>query len=151
MDYDETVFPPKHWPGNDLESRPRAAHWRCHCRPGPCQWCRHDSLVPSWISRAIRGWGRVEENFGEDPHLTGQLGLAYVQGMQGDSLNTQTIITRSLPNQNILPRTAARKAGSTPLRFTAGEREVRSIMLKSFEPARPRRQGDGHHGGVSRH
>ena len=25
-------------------------------------------------------WGRVEEDFGEDPYLTGQLGLAYVRG-----------------------------------------------------------------------
>ena len=33
-------------------------------------------------------WGRVEEDFGEDPYLTGQLGLAYVEGMQGASLNT---------------------------------------------------------------
>ncbi len=31
-------------------------------------------------------WGRVEEDFGEDPCLTGTMGLAYVQGMQGDSL-----------------------------------------------------------------
>ena len=28
-------------------------------------------------------WGRVEEDFGEDPFLSGSLGLAYVQGMQG--------------------------------------------------------------------
>src|SRR5436309_826859 len=28
-------------------------------------------------------WGRVEEDFGEDPYLTGQLGLAYVHGAQG--------------------------------------------------------------------
>ena len=27
-------------------------------------------------------WGRVEEDFGEDPYLTGQLGLAYVRGAQ---------------------------------------------------------------------
>ena len=38
-------------------------------------------------------WGRVEENFGEDPYLTGQLGLAYVEGMQGDSLNTDHTVT----------------------------------------------------------
>jgi beta-glucosidase len=31
-------------------------------------------------------WGRVEEDFGEDPYLTGQFGLAYVRGMQGESL-----------------------------------------------------------------
>lgn len=28
--------------------------------------------------------GRSDENFGEDPYLTGKLGAAYVQGMQGD-------------------------------------------------------------------
>jgi beta-glucosidase len=33
-------------------------------------------------------WGRIEENFGEDPYLTGQLGLAYVKGAQGDSLQS---------------------------------------------------------------
>jgi beta-glucosidase len=33
-------------------------------------------------------WGRVEEDFGEDPYLTGQLALAYVRGAQGDSLDT---------------------------------------------------------------
>jgi beta-glucosidase len=33
-------------------------------------------------------WGRVEEDFGEDPYLTGQMGLAYVRGAQGDDLAT---------------------------------------------------------------
>ena len=31
-------------------------------------------------------WGRVEEDFGEDPYLTGQMGLGYVRGAQGNSL-----------------------------------------------------------------
>ena len=30
-------------------------------------------------------WGRVEEDFGEDPYFTGQMGLAYVRGAQGES------------------------------------------------------------------
>jgi beta-glucosidase len=29
-------------------------------------------------------WGRTEEAYGEDPHLTGELTAALVQGMQGD-------------------------------------------------------------------
>lgn len=29
-------------------------------------------------------WGRNEETYGEDPYLTGQLGIAFVNGMQGD-------------------------------------------------------------------
>lgn len=33
------------------------------------------------MSRELR-WGRVEENYGEDPFLTGVMGLAYVSGLQ---------------------------------------------------------------------
>jgi beta-glucosidase len=33
------------------------------------------------LSRELR-WGRVEENYGEDAHLTGEMGLAYVNGVQ---------------------------------------------------------------------
>ena len=29
-------------------------------------------------------WGRGQETYGEDPYLTGRLGLAFVQGLQGD-------------------------------------------------------------------
>jgi beta-glucosidase len=31
-------------------------------------------------------WGRIEETFGEDPYLVAQLGVAAVQGLQGESL-----------------------------------------------------------------
>ncbi len=31
-------------------------------------------------------WGRVEETYGEDPVLSGAIGTAYVQGLQGDDL-----------------------------------------------------------------
>src|SRR6266849_3203430 len=31
-------------------------------------------------------WGRVEETYGEDPGLTGTIGIAYVQGLQSDDL-----------------------------------------------------------------
>jgi beta-glucosidase len=29
-------------------------------------------------------WGRGQETYGEDPYLTGQLGIAYIAGLQGD-------------------------------------------------------------------
>lgn len=29
-------------------------------------------------------WGRGHETYGEDPHLTGRLGVAYIKGLQGD-------------------------------------------------------------------
>src|SRR5579862_2054956 len=77
-------------------------------------------------------WGRVEEDFGEDPYLTGQLGLAYVQGVQGDSLaSDHTVIAE--PKHFVGHGSPESGLNTSPVH--AGEREVRTIMLKSFEPA----------------
>jgi beta-glucosidase len=39
-------------------------------------------------------WGRGQETYGEDPYLTGRLGIAFVKGLQGDDPNFfQTIAT----------------------------------------------------------
>jgi beta-glucosidase len=47
----------------------------------------HQGLAPVLdVARDAR-WGRVEETFGEDPILVSQFGLAYVKGLQGNSLN----------------------------------------------------------------
>jgi len=35
------------------------------------------------VSRDPR-WGRIQEVFSEDPYLTGRMGVAYIQGLQGD-------------------------------------------------------------------
>jgi beta-glucosidase len=77
-------------------------------------------------------WGRVEEDFGEDPYLTGQLGLAYVEGMQGDSLNTDHTV---IAEPKHFAGHGSPEGGLNASPVHAGEREVRSIMLKSFEPA----------------
>ncbi|MBL8550091.1 MAG: glycoside hydrolase family 3 C-terminal domain-containing protein [Hyphomonadaceae bacterium] len=37
------------------------------------------------VSRDPR-WGRIEETFGEDPYLVGEIGVAAVRGLQGDTL-----------------------------------------------------------------
>ena len=39
------------------------------------------------IVRDVR-WGRAQETYGEDPHLTGELGAEYVKGMQFLGSNT---------------------------------------------------------------
>ncbi len=77
-------------------------------------------------------WGRVEEDFGEDPYLTGQLGLAYVQGMQGDSLDTDHTVVAEPKH---FAGHGSPEGGLNMSPVHAGEREVRSIMLQSFEPA----------------
>jgi len=76
-------------------------------------------------------WGRVEEDFGEDPYLTGQLGLAYVEGVQGESLATDhTVIAE--PKHFVGHGSPESGLNTSPGHF--GERELRSVMLKSFEP-----------------
>ena len=77
-------------------------------------------------------WGRVEEDFGEDPYLTGQLGLAYVQGVQGDGLNTDHTV---IAEPKHFAGHGSPEGGTNTSPVHIGERELRSIMLKSFEPA----------------
>ena len=77
-------------------------------------------------------WGRVEEDFGEDPFLSGQLGLAYVEGMQGDSLATDHNV---IAEPKHFAAHGSPESGLNTSPVHAGEREVRSLMLKSFEPA----------------
>lgn len=77
-------------------------------------------------------WGRAEEDFGEDPYLTSQLGLAYAEGMQGESLNTDHTV---IAEPKHFAGHGSPEGGINTSPVHAGEREVRSIMLKSFEPA----------------
>jgi beta-glucosidase len=77
-------------------------------------------------------WGRVEEDFGEDPFLSGQMGMNYVEGMQGDSLATDhTCISE--PKHFAAHGSPESGLNTSPVH--AGEREVRTVMLKTFEPA----------------
>ncbi len=77
-------------------------------------------------------WGRVEEDFGEDPYLTGQMGLAYVQGYQGDSLASDHTV---LAEPKHFAGHGSPESGTNTSPAHYGERELRSVMLKSFEPA----------------
>jgi beta-glucosidase len=77
-------------------------------------------------------WGRVEEDFGEDPCLSGNLGLAYVQGMQGDSLDSDHNV---IAEPKHFAAHGSPESGLNMSPVHAGEREVRTVMLKSFEPA----------------
>lgn len=86
-------------------------------------------------------WGRVEEDFGEDPFLSGQMGLNYVRGMQGDSLATDHTC---ISEPKHFAAHGASESGLNTSPVHAGEREVRTVLMKSFEPA----IRDGHAMGV---
>jgi beta-glucosidase len=77
-------------------------------------------------------WGRVEENYGEDPYLTGRLGAAFVRGAQGKSLNSDHSVV-SEPKHFAGHGSPEGGTNTSPVHL--GERELRSVMLKSFEPA----------------
>jgi beta-glucosidase len=77
-------------------------------------------------------WGRVEEDFGEDPYLTGQVGLAYVRGAQGESLGTDHTVVAEPKH---FAGHGSPEGGTNMSPVHIGERELRSVMLQSFEPA----------------
>lgn len=77
-------------------------------------------------------WGRIEEDFGEDPYLTGQFGLAYVRGAQGDSLASDHTLVAE-PKHFAAHGSPEGGTNTSPVHM--GERELRMIMLRGFEPA----------------
>jgi beta-glucosidase len=77
-------------------------------------------------------WGRIEEDYGEDPYLTGQLGLAMVRGFQGDSLASDRSV---IAEPKHFAGHGSPESGLNTSPVHIGERELRSVMLKSFEPA----------------
>ncbi len=77
-------------------------------------------------------WGRVEEDFGEDPYLTGQFGLEYVRGAQGTRLDTDHTVVAEPKH---FAGHGSPEGGTNTSPVHIGERELRTVMLKSFEPA----------------
>jgi len=77
-------------------------------------------------------WGRIEEDMGEDPYLTGQMGLGYVRGAQGDDLTSDHNVVAE-PKHFVAHGSPEGGNNTNPVHI--GERELRMVMLKSFEPS----------------
>lgn len=77
-------------------------------------------------------WGRVEETYGEDPYLAGQLGLAYVRGAQGKSLDAADTV---IAEPKHFAAYEGGEGGTNTSPVDIGERELRMIMLPPFETA----------------
>jgi beta-glucosidase len=77
-------------------------------------------------------WSRIEENFGEDPYLSGQLGAAMVRGMQGDDLKSDDTVVSTLKHFAAYGASVGgRNTGPTHM----GPRELREMHLPPFEAA----------------
>ncbi len=53
----------------------------------------HQGLAPVLDVTRDPRWGRVEESFGEDPYLVGQMAVAYVRGLQGNDIKKGIVAT----------------------------------------------------------
>ncbi|KAF9224664.1 family 3 glycoside hydrolase [Gyrodon lividus] len=88
------------------------------------------------LSRELR-WGRVEENYGEDPFLTSQMGHAYVTGLQtGRRRNvSSTAIARMAATCKHFTAFGSPQGGLNLAQVSGGERELRTYYLKPFNHA----------------
>ncbi|GJE97260.1 glycoside hydrolase family 3 protein [Phanerochaete sordida] len=88
------------------------------------------------LSRELR-WGRVEENYGEDPFLTGEMGHAYVTGLQsGRRRNaSSTAVARVAATCKHFAAFGSPQGGLNIAQVSGGERELRTTYLKPFNRA----------------
>jgi len=74
-------------------------------------------------------WGRGQETYGEDPYLTARLGVAFVQGLQGDDPKYLKLVST--------PKHYAVHSGPEPLRYQfnaiTNERDLRMTYLPAFK------------------
>ncbi len=77
-------------------------------------------------------WGRVNETFGEDPYLAGELGAAIIRGYQGDSLEgDESILACAKHYIGYGEATGARDACDTQMTY----RRMRETLLPPFQKA----------------
>jgi len=83
------------------------------------------------ISRDAR-WGRIAESFGEDPYLTSELGVAMVQGFQGDDLSSKFTIAACAKH---FAGYGASESGRDYATTNIPENELRNVYLRPFHAA----------------
>ncbi len=83
------------------------------------------------ISRDAR-WGRIAESLGEDPYLTSRLGVAMVEGFQGDDLAAADTIGACAKH---FAGYGAAEAGRDYAATNIPENELRNIYLRPFKAA----------------
>ncbi|WP_067935624.1 glycoside hydrolase family 3 N-terminal domain-containing protein [Alicyclobacillus kakegawensis] len=88
----------------------------------------HQALAPLLDVTRDPRWGRVEETFGEDPYLVAQMGIAYVRGLQGDSLREGVVAT----GKHFVGYGAS-EGGMNWAPAHIPERELREVYLHPFE------------------
>jgi beta-glucosidase len=93
----------------------------------------HQALTPVVdVSREPR-WGRVEETFGEDPFLVSRMGIAAVQGFQGDaSFRDKKNLIATLKH---FAAHGQPESGTNCAPVNVSERVLREVFLYPFQAA----------------
>ena len=90
----------------------------------------HQALTPVVDVARDPRWGRVEETFGEDPYLVGELGMAAVRGFQGDRSFSDG--TRVLATLKHFAAHGQPEGGSNCAPANISERVLRDTFLPPF-------------------
>ena len=93
----------------------------------------HQALTPVVdVARDAR-WGRVEETFGEDPHLVSRMGVAAVRGFQGDaSFKDKTRVIATLKH---FAAHGQPESGMNCAPVNVSQRVLRETFFTSFKEA----------------
>jgi beta-glucosidase len=83
------------------------------------------------LARDLR-WGRIDETFGEDPYLIGELGAALIRGYQGKGLDDPTAILATAKHFAGYSET---QGGRDSSEADLSRRKLRSYFLPPFERA----------------
>jgi len=72
-------------------------------------------------------WGRGQETYGEDPYLTGRMGVAFIKGLQGDHPKYLKVVAT--------PKHYAVHSGPEPLRHSFDARVSQKDLRETYLPA----------------
>ncbi|GAA1725787.1 glycoside hydrolase family 3 N-terminal domain-containing protein [Isoptericola hypogeus] len=90
----------------------------------------HWTFSPVLCATRDLRWGRVNETFGEDPYLIGELGAAMVRGYQGDGLSDPTAVLATAKHFAGYSET---QGGRDATEADLSPRKLRSWFLPPFE------------------
>ncbi len=78
-------------------------------------------------------WGRIEETFGEDPYLVGEMGVAAVQGLQGASVDGMLADGKVFATLKHMTGHGQPESGTNTGPAQISERELREVFFPPFE------------------
>lgn len=78
-------------------------------------------------------WGRIEETFGEDPYLVGEMGVAAVEGLEGPGKDPRLAPDHVLATLKHMTGHGEPQSGTNVGPALIGERDLRSVFFPPFQ------------------